>query len=413
MTQSPILRLAISLALLGISVLMLAKFLGIVPDTRQAELEARQVVAESLAVQVSSAIAKDELHTVTRTFRAVVSRNQSVVSVGLREKSGDVLAQAGNHEQEWKSKDVNKSTANEVIVPLFEGAESWGAMEVQFEPIGRGSHQFLGSSYLATLLFFLVVGFAAFYLFLTRTFRELNPNSVIPERVRSALDTLSDGVLIIDSKENIAFANSTFVEKLGMSGDELLGLPAEELNWTLADSVELPWVTVLCGGKEAKQLAISLETPVGHTLQFVLNATAIRGGENKPVRGVMVTFDDVTELEKKNSELRHALERLESNEKEIRRQNRELQELATRDPLTGCLNRRSFFKGFKKLFKLSQSDQSPLSCLMVDIDHFKSINDNYGHGVGDRVIKNMAQLLRDSARPDDLVSRYGTSHRSF
>jgi len=91
----------------------------------------------------------------------------------------------------------------------------------------------------------------------------------------------------------------------------------------------------------------------------------------------------------------------------VERNNAELQYLATRDPLTGCLNRRAFFAAFDKLFAASSERGAPLICAMVDIDHFKDINDKFGHGTGDRVIAYVAETIRLAVRETDLVGRYG------
>jgi len=105
--------------------------------------------------------------------------------------------------------------------------------------------------------------------------------------------------------------------------------------------------------------------------------------------------------------LHRTLEKLEQTQLEISRQNQQLQLLATRDSLTGLLNRRAFFEGFKALFTEAKQEDEELSFIMLDIDHFKLVNDQYGHAVGDKVIKFLANILTESSRPIDLVGRFG------
>jgi diguanylate cyclase (GGDEF)-like protein len=112
-------------------------------------------------------------------------------------------------------------------------------------------------------------------------------------------------------------------------------------------------------------------------------------------------------LERKNTQLRKLLQRLKHSRKEIRRRNGELKALATRDPLTACLNRRSFFAEFETHWSRARRYQHPLSCVMVDVDYFKSINDRHGHGVGDQVLQQVAERLKTAVRQGDLVCRYG------
>ena len=85
----------------------------------------------------------------------------------------------------------------------------------------------------------------------------------------------------------------------------------------------------------------------------------------------------------------------------------EVQGLALTDPLTGLHNRRSFFQAGKVEFSRAQRMNRPLACMMLDIDHFKQINDNYGHQFGDHILQEFAQRCKDSVREIDLVGRYG------
>ncbi len=98
---------------------------------------------------------------------------------------------------------------------------------------------------------------------------------------------------------------------------------------------------------------------------------------------------------------------LRSSRDELTDRNKELQYLATRDPLTSCLNRRTFFEIFDKQWTGAQRHQHSLSCFMVDIDHFKSVNDDHGHSVGDEVLRRVAKTIQKTARESDVVCRYG------
>ncbi len=98
---------------------------------------------------------------------------------------------------------------------------------------------------------------------------------------------------------------------------------------------------------------------------------------------------------------------LEAAQAEILRQNIELERLASRDPLTGCFNRRAFYAQFEKAFAESREHDTELCCLMVDIDHFKRINDQFGHAVGDQAIQAVASGLSAGLRLTDAVGRYG------
>ena len=86
---------------------------------------------------------------------------------------------------------------------------------------------------------------------------------------------------------------------------------------------------------------------------------------------------------------------------------RELFERSVRDPLTGLYNRAFFTEQIAAMAELGASRGLGLAVLMLDIDHFKSVNDTHGHDAGDAVLRKVAAVLRESTRSEDLVARYG------
>lgn len=99
---------------------------------------------------------------------------------------------------------------------------------------------------------------------------------------------------------------------------------------------------------------------------------------------------------------------------ELRHKNRQMEELlakvefmAVTDPLTELFNRRRFETIFKKELRERKRYKQDIACMMIDVDHFKRINDLYGHEAGDSVLKDIAQILRRSMREVDTVARWG------
>ncbi|OQX63771.1 MAG: hypothetical protein B5M51_04715, partial [Anaerolinea sp. 4484_236] len=86
---------------------------------------------------------------------------------------------------------------------------------------------------------------------------------------------------------------------------------------------------------------------------------------------------------------------------------KELYKQATTDPLTGVFNRRYFFETAQKELERSQRYNRPLSIIIFDIDHFKKVNDTYGHGAGDEVLRKLTAECKDSLRENDVFARYG------
>ena len=107
------------------------------------------------------------------------------------------------------------------------------------------------------------------------------------------------------------------------------------------------------------------------------------------------------------AERRKAEIKLVKYTQELKRLNKALKEQAIRDGLTGLFNQRHFYLTLRRDFLLSGRNGQPLSCLLLDLDYFKTINDLHGHQVGDKVLKIIAVRIRKSVRQTDVVSRYG------
>ncbi|MGO4380619.1 sensor domain-containing diguanylate cyclase [Pseudoduganella sp. RAF53_2] len=102
-----------------------------------------------------------------------------------------------------------------------------------------------------------------------------------------------------------------------------------------------------------------------------------------------------------------ALIELRANEKALKESMRELEMLATTDELTGLHNRRSLMNRLKFEVARTRRFRTPLSAVMVDLDHFKQVNDRHGHMIGDEVLSAVGKLIRENVRVIDVAGRYG------
>jgi len=100
----------------------------------------------------------------------------------------------------------------------------------------------------------------------------------------------------------------------------------------------------------------------------------------------------------------NSLERLNES---LRLETRSLAEIARTDPLTGVLNRKGLADELLRMVRMGGDAIFPLTLVFIDIDHFKRVNDEHGHDVGDQVIKGLAQLVRSAVQRDDLFARWG------
>jgi two-component system cell cycle response regulator len=129
----------------------------------------------------------------------------------------------------------------------------------------------------------------------------------------------------------------------------------------------------------------------------------VRSGSNDMVCGLEAGADDFLKKPVDRGEL---LARIRAGTRVLELESR-LSLLAKLDPLTGLVTQRTFYEDTNKEWTRSTRHLFPLSCVMLDIDFFKRINDVYGHSVGDEVIRRIATILKENCRASDIVSRYG------
>ncbi len=409
--KSPAMRLSFALVLLILNLLFLANWIGLIPDEAELTMELRKGLSESLALQFSSAADQGELQLIQNTLRAVVERNDDIRSAAIRTTNGQLLALAGEHLAHWKAPIDGKSTSTQVLVPVYRQGKKWATVEIRFASLWASDWlQGFANSFIGLLLFIGISSFLCYFFVIRRTLRELDPSAVIPERVQKAFDVLQEGVLVLDEKEQILMANKSFAKLVGKSPKKLVGLKGSELGWADCQNAkqikQLPWLKVLIDGVEHRDSSLRLLDNHGNEIKLTVNAVRITDNANK-CRGSLVTFADITQLEEKNFKLSDLVEQLQLSKEEIQVKNEELEFLANRDPMTLCLNRRSLDRQFDALFTKAKLEGSKLSCMMVDIDLFKTVNDRFGHSIGDQVIKSVADILKNCTRDSDLVSRYG------
>ncbi|MGI9329161.1 MAG: EAL domain-containing protein [Gammaproteobacteria bacterium] len=409
--MTPTMRITIGLVSLLISLVLAAELIGFLPDRESSALDARTKVVEALAVQTAYSASRNDNRSVQMTLQSAVSRNEDILSAAIRRVDGTMLAQAGDHQAHWKGLQDARSTPTQVQVPIFHNRKKWGQVELSFTPLEAFSgFEGFRKSVFGLLGFLAFVGFLVFFIYLRRALSELDPSGVIPDRVRSAFDALAEGVLIVDEADRIILANKSFGAMIDRPAETLAGQSASKLQWQAAKTggrpEHYPWNDAIRDKKSKTGVPLMLDMPSGPMRHFMVNGAPILDGKGKP-RGALATFDDVTDLQQKNEELQSSLQSLEKSKEEVAKQNQELQFLATRDPLTGCLNRRALFERFDRMFEHAQQGGEGLSCVMVDIDHFKNINDRYGHAAGDKVIQYVAESLDEICRDSDLLCRYG------
>jgi diguanylate cyclase (GGDEF)-like protein/PAS domain S-box-containing protein len=253
-----------------------------------------------------------------------------------------------------------------------------------------------------------VLGVAIGLFIIFRNHHHIDLAALAPTLLKYTLDALPGGVALINNRERIVIANKAFADMVGSKSRKLTGVSLSSFGWKQANvyEEELPWTVSTREDCQLTERQVYLVDDNGERVLYAVNCAPTRDPRGKR-SGVMVTFDDITSREAKNDQLEGMLGMLKKSRDEVRRQNEILQELATRDSLTNCLNRRSFFDKYETVFRAAQRNAHPLACIMTDIDLFKSINDRFGHKQGDDVILRVAETLHQSLRSTDTVCRYG------
>lgn len=415
MKISNIVRLNFVIVALCVTTLFFASLVGVIPDDRKVTSNMRARLCESISTQLTYLVATGDWEQVERHVDTLCQRSDELLSIGIRKSDGTLLAQAGDHTRSWDEA-VESRNDGCYLVPVRSEAETWGQIEYHFQPLYAGVNRFVSPGLLKLLMLVVPCVAIAGYIFFRRTFRYLDPSRVVPGRVKQTLDSFVEGVVLLDAKNRIVLANQAFSQHTGSA--PLLGQDINALPWQAPDSSDgpdgneqradfvLPWNDPRSHDEPIEQVAVVLRSTRGKEAVFSANTSPVRNDKGD-YQGVMIAFADVTTLEQKRAELSVALQDLHKSKLEISNQNEELRFLATRDPLTGCINRRTFYDSFQNFWKACDAGEATLNVMMVDIDFFKSINDNYGHSVGDDVLKATGKLLLESTRPDDIVCRYG------
>jgi len=412
-TISPVVRISVGLISLLMGWIMLLDMLvGFWPDTSQMVLELREKTSENLSIQSALYVQNGDFEGLKKVLQDAIEHDQQILSAAVRHKSGHVILQVGDHERFWKPIDSKRSTIDFARLGITANGDPWGELEIAFKPATPKSLLgYLKKPTVVSFLLLIIGGFVLYMFYLRGVFSYLDPSTVIPDRVRVAFDAFSEGVMMLDNTGRIMIANKMF-RSWGEEKDkdaDLFGKFARDIPWISnsmgADQKNYPWSKAMEVQQSVNGWPLKITLPSGDSIKVNINCSVIQ--DEGAVRGCLVTFDDVTELDKINAELSQTMGKLQKSQAEIEQKNEELYRLATRDPMTGAFNRRAFFEDAGKILEEHRISKRPLCAIMSDIDHFKKFNDVHGHAVGDLVIIAFAKALGVPLRTKDMLCRYG------
>ncbi|KQP17598.1 diguanylate cyclase [Pseudorhodoferax sp. Leaf267] len=415
---SPAVRIALGLVSLTVTLVLVGEmFTGYPTDRGDLVRRYNAQLARSLGQQLATGLnaGPEGAATVQRVLADTQQREPRLLSARVLDAQGRALGQVGAHAAQWRLEPGAPSTVDNIRVPLMLNDQPWGEVQLAFVPIAPHTLAgWLQQPFLRWLAFLAGMGLLVYLLYLRRVLRHLDPNAAVPERVRAAFDTLTEGVLVLDPAGRVMLANQAFSLLHNEAPQALVGRDAASLPWLLAALPEdqrqpPPWRRAAQLKQPVLQVPLRLagdpRIAGQRERQLVMNCAPI--SDEGRVRGCLASFSDVTELQERTERLHAALQEISASQSEIERKNEELTLLATRDALTGIFNRRSLMQQAELRFAEARAAGTPISCIMCDIDHFKSVNDRYGHAGGDRVIQGAAKALLRGLRLNDFVGRYG------
>lgn len=217
------------------------------------------------------------------------------------------------------------------------------------------------------------------------------------DRYRTVLAALSAGVVIHAPDTTILEANERARQLLGIR--DLDGRPATDPAWVFLEPdgspmalERFPVMRVLAARVPVVDQRVIVRRPEGREIWVEVNALP-RLDEAGGLIEVVVTFIDITDA---------VLEHRAAAALNLR-----LSELSVTDELTGIANRRGIFHSLHREHTAAERHLQPLALLVLDLDHFKRVNDEHGHAVGDEVLRQVAASLRSEVRTGDLIGRIG------
>lgn len=245
----------------------------------------------------------------------------------------------------------------------------------------------------------------AFEVIIDRHSNFKNENSNLLTEYKRAVD-LSNIVSKTNPKGVITYVNDKFCEISGYSREELIGKPhniirhpemPREAFKDLWDTIKAKrsWHGIVKNMKKSggQYIVDTTVVPILDVDGDVLEYIAIR--------------HDITELEETKEQLKNLNKAMKYKVDELYSLTNTLERKASKDHLTGAMNRESFEDIFQLELKIAKENKSPLSLILFDLDYFKLVNDTYGHQAGDNVLIDISNIVINNIKANDIFARWG------
>ncbi|HET6597435.1 MAG TPA: histidine kinase N-terminal 7TM domain-containing protein [Anaerolineales bacterium] len=216
---------------------------------------------------------------------------------------------------------------------------------------------------------------------------------VVPVARSQLIETMQDGILVLDAQNRIVDINPAMEKFIKGKASSYLGKNAYE--------ALQPWM-----GIDEMEIFSEKTIPLDSFRYLDVRVTPLYD-KNQLLNGRLMVFRDVTERKQVEKRLRQANDKLQGQLIEIGMLQSKLREQAIRDPLTNLFNRRYLEETLERELSRAARENYPICLIMMDIDHFKRVNDTYGHEAGDLVLKAISEALSEHSRRGDFACRFG------
>ena len=233
--------------------------------------------------------------------------------------------------------------------------------------------------------------------------RDITQHMEEGHNLRELLQNAPFPVIVVTLSDNtVRYSNDRTLQHFGLETSELMGAHVPDFWVRPEERADFIKTAILYGS--VRDWEVELKTQKGQRFWTLLSATRTHlGGEV----ALIVSIQDITERKRRDEELKHAHEALEQTNVRLQASLAEVERLAHTDKLTGCWNRRHLEEAANLEMGRARRYHSPLSLLVFDIDHFKRINDLFGHSAGDSVLSHLAEHIRHELRESDIFTRWG------
>lgn len=327
----PILVISLCLVCITIGAMLAGDALvGVAPDQTSQVFATRKTLSEQLAVQYTVLAATGHLQGIDAAMRALVAANSHIQSIALQATDGQRIAVAGDHDRSWVQPSGSQSTVNHIQVPIYKASVPWGTLQVSFKPLHSSwDEQLFTSSWSRFLAVVAVLIFIGSAILMKRMLRHLDPSEVIPPRVKDALDSLTDGIVMLAPSGSIVLANEAFCRLIDQPLSSILGSSLSRFPWDWDSKAASPGVAPRPWDEaithRVVQQGVRLGVHVNHDRPRTLSVTSMPIlDERGELRGVLVSFHDVTDVEQAHALLRDTVLKLEHSQAQVVSQNEQL-----------------------------------------------------------------------------------------